>query len=136
MVSTIDKNTPCGIMVNRLFDVRFGFWLIEFFRQCYYVGKGPMKCLKILKIALLRGYVLIAISALCFVLTAGIWLLYGEPKTITTDPDYSLGTKGVTRYMPIEKYERYDFWWGLFVKIGFISGLTGAILCLWAHRPN
>jgi hypothetical protein len=95
-----------------------------------------MKYIKFLKIVLTRGYFLIAISILCFVLIMGIWLLYGEPKTITTEPNYPLGTGGVTRYMPLEKYERYDFWWGLFAKIGFISGLTGAILCLWAHRPK
>ena len=69
-----------------------------------------MEYIKILKIAFTRGYVLIVISALCFVLVMGIWLLYGEPKTITTDPDYPLGTRGITHYMPQEKYERYDFW--------------------------
>jgi len=93
-----------------------------------------MEYTKILKIAFTKGYVLIAISALCFVLIIGIWLLYGEPKTITTDPDYPLGTRGITHYMPQEKYERYDFWWGLFAKVCFIGGLTGAILCLWSHR--
>jgi hypothetical protein len=89
----------------------------------------------ILKIAFARGYVLIAISALCFVLTLIIWFLYGEPKTITTDPEYPLETGGITHYMPREKYNRYDFWWGLFAKICFISGLAGGLLCLWAHRP-
>ncbi len=136
MPSTIDKNAPFGIIMNRLFDGKCRFWFIEFFRHLCDVGKRSMECVKILKIALKRGYVLIAISALSFVLIMGIWLLYGEPKTITTDPDYPLGTGGITRYMPIETYERYDFWWGLFAKIGFISGLTGAILCLWAHRSK
>jgi hypothetical protein len=95
-----------------------------------------MGYIKILKIAFTRGYVLIAISALCFVLTMGIWLLYGEPKTITTDPNYTLGTEGVTHYMTEEQFERYDFWCRLLSKIGFISGLTGAILCLWAYRTT
>ena len=93
-----------------------------------------MEYIKILKIGLTKGYILIALSALCFISIAGIWLYTGEPKTITTDPDYPLGTRGITRYMPQEIYKKYEFWWDMLSIIGFISGLTGAILCLWAHR--
>jgi hypothetical protein len=95
-----------------------------------------MELIKVLKIAFSKGYVLIAIFVLSFFLIMGIWLIYGEPKTITTDPNYPLGTRGITHYMPQEKYDRYDFWWGLFAKVGFISGLTGGLLCLYAHRDT
>jgi hypothetical protein len=32
--SKIDKNAPFGIIINRLFDVRCGFLLIELLRDC------------------------------------------------------------------------------------------------------
>ena len=95
-----------------------------------------MTCWQILKIGITKGYILIGICVLCFILHTVVWIVYGTPDTISTDPEYPLGKRGITRYMPQESYERYDFWRGLFAKIGFISGLTGTILCIWAHRST
>ena len=95
---------------------------------------------QILKLGITRGYILIGIFAICFVLNFVLFLVYGAPNTITTDPEYPLGERGRTRYMPQEQYDRHYFWWALIGKITFISGLTGTALIIRAHgwpgRPS
>jgi hypothetical protein len=95
-----------------------------------------MKYMEIPKVIFVRGYFFLGIAAVCLLLTYTIWIVYGEPKTITTDPDYPLGEGGVTNYLTQEEFDSYEFWWGLFSKVGFFSGLTGVLLCLRAHPPK
>ena len=88
---------------------------------------------QILKIWITRGYILIGIFGICFVLLSLMTIVYGDPGSITTDPQHHLGEDGRTRHMPQELYDRFYFWWGLFIRIGIISGLTGFALYFRAH---
>ena len=88
---------------------------------------------QILKIGITRGYILIGICGICFVLLVLMTIVYGAPSNITTDPQYPLHDGSGTRYMPQEQYDRFYFWWGLFIRIGFISFLAGVPLHIRAH---
>ena len=88
---------------------------------------------QIFKIGITRGYILIGIFGICIALLLLISIAYGDPATITTDPEYPLGERGRTRYMGQEQYDRVYFWRDLVMRIGFISGLTGFALYFKAH---
>lgn len=90
---------------------------------------------KVLKDAVSHGYIFITVAVICLICVFTMYLVWGDLKNITTDPDDPGVAKGILRYMEETAYDRYRGIHGAFLGTGFITGILGIILyLLWKYR--
>ena len=89
-----------------------------------------MQVIHLLKLSLTRGYICLGIAALCLLFLLVLTLIYGDIKSISTDPSDPLVANGTLRYMEESAFNKYYRVSKLIAGIAFISGIIGVVLYL------
>jgi hypothetical protein len=82
------------------------------------------------KIVLYAMCICFGVAAVCFLFLIALTFVYGDVKTITTDPNHPGLEKGWGRYMDEASYQRYRNTIGPVHYVCWLSGVLGIALYL------
>ena len=94
-----------------------------------------MRLVHILKTGLIRGNICIGVAAICFLTLVILAFIYGDIKTISTDPSDPLVLKGLRNYMEKSAFEKYHSATHTISVVGFWNAVIAVILRVrWRRR--
>jgi hypothetical protein len=87
-----------------------------------------MRVVHILKTGFIRGYICIGVAAICFLTLVILAFIYGDLKSISTDPSDPLVLEGVRNYMEESAFEKYHSATRTISAVGLLNAAIAVIL--------
>ena len=96
-----------------------------------------MKLMHSLKVAITRGYLFLGLALICMLTLVILAFIYGDLKSISTDPSDPLVLKGVINYMEKSAFEKYHSTTHTISAVGLLKAGIYVILAMrWRRRKK